>query len=298
MTTQAITLSKERQDHLKVARTSFRLLGALGSDVVARVAVNRFLTPRKRPLSDKAQSTLAQAEPMVIRHGNRELAAYVWEQDGPTVLLVHGWEANAAAMRGFIRPLRQAGFRVIAFDAPAHGNSTGKQTNFMDYSGAIQTVIHAINPVEAIIAHSFGAAAALYVLGRRPEFGVQKVVSLSAPTRLEDMLTVWTNYLGLTSAAATAMERRIVDRVGVSLKSLSVETAVANIQIPGLIIHDRQDRMVAFKNAEVIHRQWPNSELLATNGLDHRGVLYNKEVLRAVSAFLAPETVLTLTHVE
>lgn len=293
MTTQAITLSKERQDHLKVARTSFRLLGALGSDVVARVAVNRFLTPRKRPLSGKAQATLAEAENMLIPHGSRELATYVWEQDGPTVLLVHGWEANAAAMRGFIRPLRQAGFRVVAFDAPAHGSSTGKQTNFVDYSGAIQTVMHHIGAVEAIVAHSFGAAAALYVLGRRPEFGVQKMVSLSAPTRLEDMLTVWTSYLGLSPAATAAMERRIVDRVGVSLSSLAVETAVANIQIPGLIIHDQQDRMVAFENAEVIHRQWPDSQLLATEGLDHRGALYNRQVLRRIMTFLASETVLT-----
>lgn len=293
MTTQAITLSKERQDHLKVARTSFRLLGALGSEVVARVAVNRFLTPRKRPLSNNAQSTLAEADNRIIPHGNRELATYVWEQDGPTVLLVHGWEANAAAMRGFIRPLRQAGFRVVAFDAPAHGRSTGRQTNFVDYCGAIQTVMQAIGPVEAIIAHSFGAAAALYVLGRRPEFGVQKIVSLSAPTRLEDMLMVWTNYLGLSSRATAAMERRIVDRVGVSLAALSVETAVANIQIPGLIIHDRQDRMVAFSNAEAIHRQWPNSQLFGTDGLDHRGALYNRQVLRRIVAFLSPETVLT-----
>jgi pimeloyl-ACP methyl ester carboxylesterase len=209
------------------------------------------------------------------------------------VLLVHGWEANAAAMRGFIRPLRQAGFRVVAFDAPAHGRSTGRQTNFVDYSGAIQTVMQAIGPIEAVIAHSFGAGAALYVLGRRPEFGVQKIVSLSAPTRLEDMLMVWTNYLGLSPRATAAMERRIVDRVGMSLKSLSVETAVASIQIPGLIIHDRQDRMVAFGNAEAIHRQWPNSQLFGTDGLDHRGALYNRPVCRRIVAFLAPETVLT-----
>jgi esterase/lipase len=123
------------------------------------------------------------------------------------------------------------------------------------------------------------------------------MVSLSAPTRLEDMLTVWTNYLGMSTAVTAAMERRIVDRVGVSLASLSVETAVDNIKIPGLIIHDRQDRMVAFSNAEAIYRRWQNSELMATEGLDHRGVLYNKEVLRAVTAFLAPETMLTYEHV-
>ncbi len=90
MTTQAITLSKERQDHLKVARTSFRLLEALGTELTAKVAVNRFLTPRKRPLSAKAQADLEKAYPVTVPHGTWELAAYVCGAYGPTVLLVHG----------------------------------------------------------------------------------------------------------------------------------------------------------------------------------------------------------------
>ena len=293
MTTQAITLSKERQNHLKVARTIFRLLGALGTEVTARVAVNRFLTPRKRPLSAKSQSIFDQAYPITIAHGSRELAAYVWDAYGPTVLLVHGWEANASAMRGFVRPLLRQGFRVVAFDAPAHGNSTGKQTNIIDYGGAIQTVMQNMGPVDFIVAHSFGAAATLTMLSRMPTHGVKKVVSLGAPSSLEDMLVVWTGYLGLSPEVKAAMERRIVDRVGTSLASLSVETAVASLTIPGLIIHDQQDQMVAFSNAEAIHRRWFNSDLLPTEGLDHRGILYSKEVLRTVAAFLAHETVLT-----
>lgn len=293
MTTQAITLSKERQDHLKVARTSFRLLEALGTELTAKVAVNRFLTPRKRPLSAKAQSVLEKAYPVTVPHGSRELAAYVWDAYGPTVLLVHGWEANASAMRGFVRPLLSQGFRVVAFDAPAHGNSTGKQTNFIDYGGAIQTVMQQMGPVDFIVAHSFGAAATLSVLSRMPEHGVKKVVSLGAPSKLEDMLSVWTGFLGLSPAVEASMARRIVDRVGVPLASLSVETAVANLTIPGLIIHDQQDQMVAFSNAEAIHRRWRGSDLLPTEGLDHRGTLYNKDVLRTVAAFLAHETMLT-----
>lgn len=293
MTTQAVTLSKERQDHLKTARTTFRLLETLGTELAARVAVNRFLTPRKRPLSAKSQTLFNQAYPLSIPHGSRELATYVWDAYGPTVLLIHGWEANASAMRGFVRPLLRQGCRVVAFDAPAHGNSTGKQTNFVDYGGAIQTVMQKLGPVDYIVAHSFGAAATLTMLSRMPEHSVKKVVSLGAPSKLEDMLAVWTGFLGLSPEVKAAMERRIVDRVGVSLASLSVETAVTNLNIPGLIIHDQQDKMVAFNNAEAIHRRWRDSELLPTQGLDHRGVLYSKEILRTVAAFLVHETVIT-----
>jgi pimeloyl-ACP methyl ester carboxylesterase len=293
MTTQAVTLSKEREDHLKTARMSFRLLSALGTEMTARIAVNRFLTPRKRPLSPKSQAIFEQAYPINIPYGSRELATYVWDAYGPTVLLVHGWEANAGAMRGFVKPLLQQGFRVVAFDAPAHGSSTGKQTNIMDYGGAIQTVMQKVGPVDFMVAHSFGAAATLTMLSRMPEHGVKKVVTLGAPSRLEDMLSVWTGFLGLSPEVKAAMERRIMDRVGMSMASLSVETAVSNLNIPGLIVHDQQDQMVAFSNAEAIHHRWRESDLLPTEGLDHRGVLYNKEVLRTVAAFLAHETVLT-----
>jgi pimeloyl-ACP methyl ester carboxylesterase len=274
------------QRDLKWLRTGFQFLGTVAPSVTGRIALNLFLTPRKRPISAKAQQIMQQAEQITIAHGSRHLAAYVWENDGPTVLLIPGWESNASGMRGFVRPLLAQGFRVVAFDGPAHGRSTGKQTNFVDYSGAIETVIQTLGPVQAIIAHSFGAAAALFTLSREPNLSVERVVSIGAPSRLKEMVDIWTTFVGMTHSSVAEMRRKLVDRVGLPLEGIAVETAVSQLTIPGLIIHDQADTVVPYANAEAIHDQWRASTLLTTEGLDHRGPLQDRNVLRQVTAFL------------
>lgn len=292
MTANTLTLPTTMTDDLKLARSGFRLLGAVSPGLAARMAVNLFLTPRKRPTSPNAQTIMSQAKAVSIQHGSRKLAAYVWENSGPTVLLMHGWESNASGMRGFVRPLLAAGFQVAAFDAPAHGRSQGRQTNFVDYSGAMQTIIHQIGPVYGMVAHSFGAATALFTLSQQPRLGVQRVVSLGAPSRLKDMVAIWTAFLGMSAATVEQMRQKLVDRVGIPLEMLAVETAVTQLTLPGLIIHDRQDRVVSFANAEAIAQNWQTATLQATEGLDHRGPLQDREVIRRVVAFLADESVI------
>jgi pimeloyl-ACP methyl ester carboxylesterase len=276
-------------DDLKMVRSGFRLLGALSPALAGRLAVNVFLTPRRRAISSSAQTIMAQATPLTIQHGSRKLAGYLWENSGPTVLLVHGWESNAGGMRGFVRPLMAAGFQVIAFDAPAHGRSQGRQTNFIDYNGALQTVLQQFGPVQAVVAHSFGAAVTLFTLSQHPYLGVQRIVSLGAPSRLKDMLTIWTSFLGISAATVEKMRQKLVDRVGFPLETMVVETAVSQLTIPGLIIHDRQDQVVSFANAEAIARNWQTATLQSTEGLDHRGPLQDREVIRQVVSFLAED---------
>lgn len=287
MSTNAMALPQNMQHNLKWLRTGFQFLGAIAPNVTGRIALNMFLTPRKRPFSASAQQIMQQAERVTIPHGSRQLAAYVWAGDGPTVLLVHGWESNASVMRGFVRPLRAQGFRVVAFDGPAHGRSTGKQTNFVDYSGAIETVIKAVGPVQAIVAHSFGAAATLFTLSREPQLGVERVVSIGSPSRLQEMVEIWTTFVGMPRLSVAEMQRKLVDRVGLPLEGIAVETAVAHLAVPGLIIHDAADTVVPYANAQAIQQHWQQATLITTQGLDHRGPLQDREVLRQVTAFLS-----------
>jgi pimeloyl-ACP methyl ester carboxylesterase len=100
------------------------------------------------------------------------------------------------------------------------------------------------------------------------------------------MVDIWTAYLGMPPSSVAEMQRKLVDRVGLPLKWLAVETAVAQLNLPGLIIHDRADTIVPYANAEAIHRNWATSTLVATEGLDHRGPLQNREVWQQVTAFL------------
>src|SRR5260370_8004934 len=106
------------------------------------------------------------------------MACWCWGS-GPTVILIHGWEGYAAQLTHFVGPLVDAGFRVVSFDMPAHGSSTGRQISVFDMSRAIRAVGEVFSPTRAGIAHS---------LGRPPStppptdaFNVQPALLLSPP---------------------------------------------------------------------------------------------------------------------
>jgi pimeloyl-ACP methyl ester carboxylesterase len=286
MLTNTLSLPQNMQRELKWLRTGFQFLGTVAPNITGRIALNIFLTPRKRPITARARQLMQQAEQITIAHGSRQLAAYVWQNEGPTILLVHGWESNASGMRSFVQPLHQQGFRVVAFDGPAHGRSTGKQTNLIDYSGALETVIKTLAPVQAIVAHSFGAAATLFTLSREPNLGIERVVSIGAPSRLQEMVDIWTTFMGMNRSSVAEMRRKLVDRVGLPIEGITTATAVSQLTIPGLIIHDQADTVVPYSSAQAIHAHWPTSTLITTQGLDHRGPLQDREILRQVTTFL------------
>jgi len=194
-------------------------------------------------------------------------------------------------MRGFVRPLLHHNYQVIAFDAPGHGRSTGRQTNVVDYGGALQTIIQQLGPVHGVIAHSMGAAVSLLTLSQQPQLGVRRVVSIGAPSRLQEMVNIWTSFVGMSPPSARQMQQYLVDRVGIPLATLAVETAVANLTIPGLIIHNRPDSIVPFANAAAIQAQWPTARLLVTEGLDHRGPLRDRQVIQQTVEFLNEERI-------
>ncbi len=291
MSANAYSMPNALPPELRLMRRGFRVFGAVVPDLTSRLAVRLFLTPRRRPYSKKAARIFEQGRAVDVRFGSRELAATVWGDAGPTVMLVHGWESNASVMRGFVRPLLRQGCRVVAFDAPAHGRSEGRQTNVVDYGGAIRAVAQQLGPVDAIVGHSFGAAATLLMLGRMPEPNVRRVVSLAAPSRLTDLLGVWTRTLAVPDGVKIQMQRHLEDRVGMSLHDLTAEAAVATLRVPGLVVHDRDDHIVPYQNGVAIQAAWPSAELMTTTGLDHRGLLGDPSVIKRVVGFVTAEMV-------
>ncbi len=61
-------------------------------------------------------------------------------------------------MGAFVEPLAAAGFRVVTFDAPGHGHSTGRRSSLVEMADAVSDVGREFGPLYAIVAHSAGAA--------------------------------------------------------------------------------------------------------------------------------------------
>lgn len=287
MTTQKMTLPFPITPEIKLLRTFFKLANPIAPQLTQKLALRLFLTPTRRKPSKKATHLFAQAETVKVMHGSREITVYSWGRGEKTILLVHGWGSDASGMRNFVTPLLDRGFRVVAFDAPAHGRSSGNQTNFIDYTGTIISIAERFGPLYGVIGHSFGAATAVYTLSTNPQLNVKRAVILSPPAQLAEMIEIWTEALLLPRSLYEGMTRRIVDRVGIPIQSLNLDKFAANLTIPGLVVHDKDDLNVPFKNGVAIANAWKECRFIETERLGHRGVLRSELVIDEVVAFLS-----------
>ncbi len=61
------------------------------------------------------------------------------------------------------------------------------------------------------------------------------------------------------------------------------------VNIPVLVIHDKQDEDVPVNCAEHIYKHLPNGRIFITDGLGHRKILGDKTTIQHILAFTASE---------
>ena len=70
------------------------------------------------------------------------------------------------------------------------------------------------------------------------------------------------------------------------MESFSAYIAAREIEIPVLVIHDKDDDDVPVRAAHHIFENLKNGELLITEELGHRKILGNTKVIKKIIAFL------------
>lgn len=70
------------------------------------------------------------------------------------------------------------------------------------------------------------------------------------------------------------------------MENYAASFSAKSITIPVLIIHDKDDDDVAIKAAHNIHKNLKNSTLMITEGLGHRKILGDTEVLKSIKKFI------------
>jgi alpha-beta hydrolase superfamily lysophospholipase len=103
------------------------------------------------------------------------------------VILAHGWAGRAAQLGALAEPLVAAGFRVVAFDAPAHGESPGREAHVPMLAECIVEIATQQGGLRAVIGHSAGAASAALatLMGLEPRGLVLIAPPLSHRRRVE-----------------------------------------------------------------------------------------------------------------
>jgi pimeloyl-ACP methyl ester carboxylesterase len=276
---------------LRVLRTTFQTVGAVSPRLAGRLAFQLFQMPLNHSLFKENHPLMRSAERQTVPFGKGHLATYRWPGSGPAVLLVHGWEANASRWLPAVAYLRQHDFDVIAFDAPAHGHSTGRMLPFDQYAAAIGTVVAHYPAVRTLIAHSFGVVGSAFYLTNGAPTALQKVVFIGGPNRALDALAGFATILGLPARSHPHIIRNLERRMGVPAEQVSVGYTMRDNPLPALIVHDRDDAIVPYEAALNITAGWPRATLLTTEGLGHRRILAAEQVLAEIVAYLKTDQV-------
>lgn len=237
----------------------------------------------ERAVSPPALPEPAGAVVLAVPGFTPHLAARLWGaergEQAPLVLLVHGWEGQIHDMQGFIQPLLDAGARVVAFDAPAHGRSSGDETHLLDMARAVAAVAAAAGgPLTAAIGHGVGAAALTIALQAGLKVGravlLAPLVDLSLPVRQI------AHVLRLDEDSEHALMREIDQVLGQPLAVLNLH---GNADTPALLIHSDDDRIMPVSDTLLLGATWQGAGVHVASGLGHRRLLSNADILdRAV----------------
>lgn len=248
-----------------------------------RKAFVLFCTPRKGEVLEEHEYFLDEGDDEIIAFNDIEIQTYRWPGMGDTVLMLHGWESNTNRWKIMIRKLHKLGYNVVAFDAPAHGYSSGKLLNIPLYTECLQKIIELYRP-NHIVGHSIGGASLLFNQFKYPNPEIEKLVILGAPSELSRIVEGFKNTLQLSQKFIDALNLYFKDKFGYYFEEFSVAQFTNSINTPGLIIHDLLDQVAPFSEGKSIHEQWQNSELISTKNLGHSMV--SREVNQMIIDYL------------
>jgi pimeloyl-ACP methyl ester carboxylesterase len=241
------------------------------------------MRPRRARQRSWEADVEARAERSRLRTG---LSALRWNSSAPglPVLCIHGWEGRATQFDPLAQRLVNGGMSVVAVDGPAHGASPGREANPVEFAKALLLVDHELGPFRAVVGHSMGAGASAIALS----WGLRasSAVLLASPSSITGVLSRYAAFVGLPPAAEAAFFERVARHVGFGSSELDVAQVAQTLDLPGLIVHDRSDLEVPFGDGESIAQHWPRASFAPVEGLGHRRLIRDPDVISRVAEFL------------
>lgn len=243
-----------------------------------------FSQPRIGKLSkENLPNILKNSTSERLEYKNHHFQTYIWEGNENVLLLVHGWESNSSRWKKTLPYLQKSGSTIIALDAPAHGQSSGKEFNVPLYTEFINIAVKKYKP-NIIIGHSIGGAACVYHQYLFPNSSIQKMVILGAPSDLKTLIDNYIQMLSLNSKIFTLLENRYLEIFNFKLEDFSGRIFASTISIPGIIAHDKSDKVVSFSEGKKIASSWKKARFIETENLGHS--MNDADLYKEITEFL------------
>lgn len=268
-------------------RAKLNLFAKLSKRKAAEKAFELFCTPYTSN-KKKAPAVFDKAEKLHLKFEEYQLVGYRWNHPQPKkALILHGFSSTIKKFDHFVMPLVKKGYEVIAFDAPAHGDSSGKTINGFQYRDSIKAVYEKFGPIHSFIAHSFGGLALSLFMEEQEYQDHKKLVLIAPATETDSALTSFASVLKIDDEVREEMRRIIFEKSGYTADKISIRHLAEKIKADVLWIHDEDDDVTPWADAEKIQQDnHPNFQFMLTKGLGHRRIYRDNKVKKAIMEFL------------
>lgn len=207
--------------------------------------------------------------------------------DGPVVYLLHGWGGWRGQLGAFVAPLVDAGHRVVAVDAPGHGDSDPgvlgpRRGTLIEVMEALEVAGARFGDAAAVVAHSMGTTAASMVL-RHGTLRADRLVLVAPNPDFADLLRDFARVLRLPPRVQAQLHAALEEFAGHALSDFDLGPLGADGRLPQtLVVHDRRDKETAFAVGQGVAAAWPTATLVATDGLGHQRILRDETTIDLV----------------
>ena len=242
-----------------------------------------FCTPRGGFVKAHQKDYLKSHQSEILHYKKINIQTYHWPGKGPKILLLHGWDSHTFRWKGLVKKLSALDYDIMACDAPAHGYSEGNILNVPIYDEVVQLMIDKFDP-SILIGHSLGAMTCVYNQHKQNKTHINKMVLLGSPSNMVRVMKGFQKILGLSDSFMTVTEDYFESRYGYRFKDFSISSFAQDVDIPSLVIHDKYDKIVPYKEAVAIDKALTKSELLLTEGAGHS--LNTKHIEEEIIKFL------------
>lgn len=267
---------------LKLIHFYFSVLSYISPKLASKQAFNFFQTVRIKTIKKREKPFFEQAKHYTFTFNNEIIDAYKFGGDSKDiVVLVHGWDSNAGCMYGFVKELLKEGKQILSFNLPAHGFHNTKKTNIYHSKNVLKTFLQQLPQYDtlSIISHSFGSAITAYALSET-NIKTNHLVFLTSPNHIIEIFEDYKKLIGLNDKAYNLLIQLTDNVLNEPIHQLAIQSKLKQCAFNHLhLIHDKQDKVIPFKNSIEINREINNSTIYAFEKIGHYRMLWNDEVI-------------------
>lgn len=281
------------RQNLKIPKSilyTAKALQFISANQAAKFAAKLFQTPIKyaTPKREEHMEREAVKSTLEVPEIHKSIQTYKFGTGDKKVLLVHGWCGRGTQLVKIADALVQNGYTTISFDGPAHGKSSGKTTNMLEFSKCIMEIERAYGPFDAAVGHSLGSMALLY--SAREGLDLKRMVLIGTGDKIEDIIYAFTDQLELDRSTGVMLKESLDYKFKIDINNFSASVSAAKVNIPVLIIHDEQDFDSPVEASLKINQILKESKLILTQGLGHRKILGDPTVIKQLLEFIQANT--------